>query len=321
MQGLLKKLFKHKDPIPGMDSISPFIDEHLMEVADNIIKAIKPRCQRLNRKVLSKYVLLDTRNLENPESYDNQEGIIKDMGEMEILETDSDTLSMFGMIEKPKCWAELVKHIASSDINDTRWLREIHASIIKVLMGEAYGPIQATLKGMNSGKIWQPHLTAIYRTNYGRIESILIIFVEEVSSGLTAHIPPTSLALITVLRLTYRFRWEILKRYTYTLSVNDINELKDSLDRIETEARSRGLMDKEKVLELFCSDTEAAKRVSLMFDTWARIRNDQRTGELDMAIKQADTEKIKSILISVSKTNQEFLELAIGRMEPLLAAI
>lgn len=105
------------------------------------------------------------------------------------------------------------------------------------------------------------------------------------------------------------------------MSVNDIQELKESLDRIETEARSRGLMDKEKVLELFCSDTEAAKRVNLMFDTWTRIRNDQRTGELDLAIKHENTEKIKSILSNVSKTNQEFLELAIGRMEPLLATL
>lgn len=125
IKGLLKKLFKNKDPIPGMDSISPYIEEHLKEVADNIINAIKPRCQRLNRKFISKYVLLDTRNLKIPKSYDNQEEILRDMSEMEILEIDSDTLSIFGMIEKPTSWGEMVKSIESDEINDMRWLREI----------------------------------------------------------------------------------------------------------------------------------------------------------------------------------------------------
>jgi hypothetical protein len=318
IKGFLRNLFKNKDSIPGMDPISPYIEENLDETTATIINAIKPRCQRLDRKFLDHYVLLSTRNLKSPDMYQTKEAMYKEMYDMEIVDTDHNTLMMFGMIDKPRTWGEMVSGVESDDALKMRWLTEIFASIRKVLKKRSYGPIQATLKGTNSGKLWRPCLTAVDRTGGGQIESILILFVEEISVGLTTHIPPDALALITVLRLTYRFRWEILKRYTNSITEEEIGELKDSLDRIETEARSRGLIDQEKILQLFASDPTAATQIKRMFDTWSRVRNDQRTGELDLAIKERDPEKIKTILKSISTINQEFLELVFKRMEPML---
>jgi hypothetical protein len=321
ISAFLKKVFINSDPIPGMDPINPFIEKKIPDIADNIIFAIKPRSQRLERRELNKYVVLNARKLRNFDTDKELDEWEEELNGAQIIETDRDTLSIFGMIEKPATWGELVKSVVSDKDADKRWVREICASIKKVIKKQSYGPIQATFKGKNAGKLWRPSLNAFDRNNMQQMEAFQIIFLEEVAAGSTSHIPEDALALITVLRLTYRFRWEILKRYTPHLTVEEIPELKVSLDRIETEARSRGLLDKEKILSLFSSDPEDRNRIERMFYVWERMRNDERKGELDLAIKDNDVDKIKSILIEVSKINLEFLELAIQKMSPLMQSL
>ena len=47
------------------------------------------------------------------------------------------------------------------------------------------------------------------------------------------------------------------------------------------------------------------------------MRNEQRTGELDVAIDKKDVERIPDLLAGVIPMNQEFLEMAINRFAEL----
>ena len=50
---------------------------------------------------------------------------------------------------------------------------------------------------------------------------------------------------------------------------------------------------------------------------WRKLRNEQRTGELDIAIEKKELEKIPDLLAGVIPMNQEFLEMAINRFAEL----
>lgn len=50
---------------------------------------------------------------------------------------------------------------------------------------------------------------------------------------------------------------------------------------------------------------------------WRKLRNEQRTGVLDLAIDKKELEKIPDLLAGVIPMNQEFLEMAINRFAEL----
>ena len=85
--------------------------------------------------------------------------------------------------------------------------------------------------------------------------------IEEVTDGITAHIPEGFLVLKTTLRFCEHLQWEIIKRYSENLTVEDIPELKNNLYRIVNEASSRGGTDNNEILRLFSDDPEALEKM------------------------------------------------------------
>jgi hypothetical protein len=75
-----------------------------------------------------------------------------------------------------------------------------------------------------------------------------------------------------------RFRLEVIQRYRKGIDSDQVQELKDSLDRIETEARSRGNVSRENLLACFKGDDKAVNIVKNMFIKWYGYRNDSRNG-------------------------------------------
>jgi hypothetical protein len=146
----------------------------------------------------------------------------------------------------------------------------------------------------------------------------MILFLEEVGVGLTHHIPETVQALISCLRLTFRFRWEVINRYRKTMTVDQVQEFKDCLDRIETESKSRGYINEEMLIRSFDDDPAAGERVKVMFGKWKAYRNDDRNGLLDQAIQNKNVPEIQGILGEIDGLNKEFLAMALERMEALI---
>jgi hypothetical protein len=91
---------------------------------------------------------------------------------------------------------------------------------------------------------------------------------------------------ISISAALFRFRLEVVQRYRKGIDTEQVQELKDSLDRIESEARSRGNVSQEILLEYFKGDDKATKLIEAMFVKWYGYRNDARNGRLDIAIKE-----------------------------------
>ena len=66
---------------------------------------------------------------------------------------------------------------------------------------------------------------------------------------------------------------------------------------------------------------EQANRIGEMYRKWFEIRNPEGKGELDIAIKNKEVDKIPEILARFIPESQEFLELTANRFSELVAEI
>jgi hypothetical protein len=308
--GFLKMVFLKDNPVPGMKALNPDVESKIPSICETIIQAIKPRSQRLTHDRLDRHVSLRVRDPKKLLAW-------QDLNGAELLDVDNVTLSLFGKISKPETWGALIENIAT-EASDKRWVMELSATIQKAASGNSFGPIQATFKGLNSGKLFRPHLHALDRGDDGTIESFSVLFLEEVGGSLTQHIPKELTVLMTFFRLACRFRLEVVQRYRMGIETEQVQELKDSLDRIETEARSRGNVNPEILLACFKDNEKASAVIENMFVKWYGYRNDARNGKLDIAIKEKNIYEIKQILDDFSGMNREFLEIVLAEMEKSL---
>ena len=153
----------------------------------------------------------------------------------------------------------------------------------------------------------------------GTIKFFYITFAEEISAVNTSGMPKGTATLANMLRLAFRFRWEVLEKFSKdALKEDDVERLTNVFRRIEQDAESRGILDENVDMSFFSE--EQAKRVGEMYAYWYMLRNPaDETGELDIALKQKDTQEISAILAKMIPLNQEFLEMAADRFSELVA--
>ena len=310
VQSFLKMVYLDKDPIPGMDPINPHITTDLLEgIAETIANAISPPMPLLKRSHFERYVML---KIENPDQLQCPDAL----NSATILETDDLTLNLFGKRRVPETWGKLVENVVDSEC-ENRWLIELCESIKKAASNTLFKPIQATFENYGRGKNYLPMLYAMDERTDGSIEDFKILFVEEVSARIyNKHIPKSIQALMTSLRLAYRFRWELIERFkNIEITKEHIQQFKDILERIENEGRSRGLLDPSKLCANF--NQEESNEIVDMYKKWWGLRNDRNDGELDKAIENEDGEKIQQLLTIMAGINHRFLNLAAIRLQEL----
>ena len=310
VQSFLKMVYLDKDPIPGMDPINPHITTDLLEgIAETIANAISPPMPLLKRSHFERYVML---KIENPDQLQCPDAL----NSATILETDDLTLNLFGKRRVPETWGKLVENVVDSE-GENRWLIELCESIKKAASNTLFKPIQATFENYGRGKNYLPMLYAMDERTDGSIEDFKILFVEEVSARIyNKHIPKSIQALMTSLRLAYRFRWELIERFNnIEITKEHIQQFKDILERIENEGRSRGLLDPSKLCANF--NQEESNEIVDMYKKWWELRNDRNDGQLDQAMENEDGEKIQQLLPIMAGINRRFLNLAATRLQEL----
>ena len=94
-----------------------------------------------------------------------------------------------------------------------------------------------------------------------------------------------------------------------------IDELQDTLQRIELESLSRGFMDED----MLCANFGQQERVKMktLYERWRELRNYRGNGEFDRALAAGDIDAIQRILSELTKLNVCFLRLATNRLQEL----
>ena len=309
MEKFLRMVYLEESPIPGLPPINRAIEQSIPEHARRIVEAIRAPKRKLHRDVFEPWIEL---RLE-------EAGALKDKAGLDsatIVDANKEALDLFGFRQLKGTFGELRSTIVE-DRGDGRWREELFHVIRKIAQDRVFEPIQAVFQSPD-GKIYRPVALAVDRSGQdGPVQTYHLTFAEEVTASDTAVIPTELSMLGTLLRFTFRFRWEVLERFAKgPLSAEDIERLNINLTRIKVDWESRGAMDELDIPKLF---TKAqAARLEEMTAAWRRLCDNDKTGALDIAIERKDAEKIPKLLAGILPLNQEFLEMAADRFAEMV---
>ena len=310
MEKFLRMVFVEENPVPGLTPINRAIEKRIPELAARIVEAIRAPKRKVHRDLFVPWIELrleEAGQLKGKENLDSAT----------IVNANKEALELFGFSQIQGTFGELRSTIAE-ERGDSRWREELFHVVRKIAEGRIFSPIQAVLQATD-GKIYRPVALAVDRSGQGGpVQTYHLTFAEEVSTPDLADIPASLAMLAALLRFTFRFRWEVLERFSRgPLSAEDIERLDVNLRRITVDWESRGAMDKEQIPALFTS--AQAARLQEMSAAWYKLRSPDRTGELDIAIEQKDGEKVPKLLATILPMNQEFLEMAADRFAEMIS--
>ncbi len=309
VEKFLRMVYLKPNPVPGLGPINAEIESEIPAMARQVVEAIRPARESPLHRLLVPQVTLEIEDASGLNDKDDLDNAV-------IISANDEALNLFDFLETPKTWGLLRSEISESE-GDGRWREELVRVIKRIGQGKQFDPIQAIFRTKDD-KVFRPVASAIDRMGAaGTIRSYEIMFVEEVGVVDDTAMPEGLSTLATVLRLTFRFRWEILKKFgDRELSDDDIERLENALRGIEADAESRGMIDQDSVLSLFSADQ--LESVTTMLGYWGQLRNPvDDSGELDRAIKEKDGTAIAKMLKKISPMNQDFLEIAAERFAML----
>ena len=310
VEKFLQMVFVEEDPIFGMPPVNRGVENRIPELARVIVDAIRVPRSRMNRVVFEPWIRdPPRRRLRIPER-------AKDLDAAAVVSANKEALDLFGLLECKSNFGELRDGIEES-AGDGRWRSELFHVVRKISRGRKFFPIQAVFQA-HTGRMYRPVALAIDRAGpSGPIQTYHITFAEDVSTADTRAMPKKLAALATLLRFTFRFRWEVLEPFTRgPLTKEDVARLDVCLRRIRVDWQSRGSIGQEDITKLFTG--EQGTRVNEMFKLWGRLRNDEGTGDLDIALEQKDGVRIPSVLQPLLAANQDFLEIAADRFSEMI---
>lgn len=309
VEKFLRMALIEDNPISGLPALNKAVEKSISMRATEIVNVIRPPSSGLHREIFEPYVEL---RFENPEDLASE----ADLDVATILSSNQQALDIFDYFEQPDTWGSLHQTI-SGKTDDHRWRKELFHVIRKIGNKRKFFPVQAVFHSTN-GKIYKPVVNAVSRYGKGgSIESFCIIFAEEVGAFDDTETPKYMAVVGYILRFSFRFRWEILEKFTKRpLTVDDIPRIDNALRRIKVDIESRGINDPKALSKAFPEENRA--RIEEMMKKWYAVRNPNGTGTLDIAIENKDPDKAQEILREFIPMNQEFLELASNRLTTLL---
>ena len=233
------------------------------------------------------------------------------------VETNEKTLELFNRKESIIGeWKELEEKARLGE--DQRWLDELAMAMKSVSKGDIPEPMQALFHPVRGTVMYRPILYRVDKLADGSIK-FKVLFCEDVSWQIQ-EAPANQRSLITSLLMATRFRYELLKKYLDHDGELIMREPKDEVCQeicqvilsIEAEASSRGLLDKQSLVEIFES-VEDQQAVSKMLDEWHNIR-----GQLLDDLKEFKCDSTKQQLNKLADMNSQFLLIALQRFQEVL---
>lgn len=276
--------------------------EELDRAASKIVDLISRR--KLNTDYFAKYFFIQIGYIENG----------KIPGDSKII-SNSSTFEMFGLKKGDWVWKDIVSQ--AKKVEDQRWLDELVIAIADASEGQLFTPIQASLKSFKENKRYLPIL---YRVDTLADGSHLakILFNEDVSWHIS-DIPKSLGFLSTALIISVRFRYEVLHKYEgkhiHCRNQREKNKLKreliQSLNNIEMESSSRGLLDENELINVF-NNKDDKLRIKKMYDSWYIIR------KILFSRKKQKEDLIEKQINKLFEINNDFITMGMKRFCELL---
>jgi hypothetical protein len=205
------------------------------------------------------------------------------------------------------------------------WMRSMVEAIQGAVNDRLHVPSDAILNG-EDGRFYRPTLLSIRRyADDNEPESAHIAFHESVT-GPISNCPEDLSALGTVLRMGFRFKWEVLERYRFPNSAKEIQHIRRIVERMEQESHMRGYnrpsqslernLEYNPVFEAFPPELQPTIRE--IGEKWYELRNPEKTGRLDQAFLNEDIALTRKCLNELMELNKKFMTVASRRYAELV---
>ena len=276
-------------------------------IANKIVNAVSPPSEKLITRYLRPCVTLE---VTDPKAMATLDGLKN----ARLDYVQEDVPGLFGKIDTPRTWGELIANQCKDD-DCPAWLTDLGQNIASAMAGNRFEPSLATFATPQGNAMYRANVFGITRSATGEPKSIHILFNESYSAINLSPEHKSIAALAILLRMAFRFRWEILEKYGRgMLKSDDINALHENLDRMQAEARASS-MQPQGMLDLF--DSNEQKKVIIMLAKWNEMRNEEGTGTLDLALRDNDVKRTGELLEELSPINRDFLIMASRRFTEL----
>ncbi len=307
----LRMIFISDNPVYGLSPVNCAIKSEIPGMATEIVNAIRTPI-KLVREIYEPWIELV---IDAPGEMEN----LDQLDQAIVKEANQEALNLFRLLRKKPTWGEFWRNLPETDAGGNRWREDLFRVIHKIGNDHQFYPIQSVFQ-TRVGTMHRPVVCAVDRDGKeGPIKTFHLTFTEDVATVDRSVIPHDLSVLANTLRSTFRFRWEVLEKFSKgAMTEDDVDRLNNALMRIKKDWESRNLGGENEILELFPQEDEQ-KRISEMFSSWYKAKNDDKTGELDIAIENKDTEKISAILKNFLPMNQEFLEIAADKFAKLVS--
>jgi hypothetical protein len=232
------------------------------------------------------------------------------------VEAGVKTLELFGLSKGQWDWKDLEEKARLGE--DKRWLDELAKAMKSASKGELPEPMQALFHPLRGTVMYRPILYRVDKLADGSIK-FKILFCEDVSWQVQ-DAPAKQRSLLTSLVMATRFRYEVIKKnldHDGKLMMRKpedeiCQEIRQVILSIEAEAASRGLLNKQNLVENFGS-VENQQAVSKILDEWNGMR-----GQLFEDLKEIKCDSMELHLNKLGEMNDQFLLLAVQRFHQLL---
>jgi hypothetical protein len=306
---LFRGLFQEPNCLPGWPPLNRELDESTLRgAARQVSELFSAPSREVPLTPWVRMTIPDSVQLTDP----------TDLARLPI-ETDQRTADYFGRASPPTLWGELVGSLDERGRNG--WLAELTPVLAKARDNRRIRPIAGTFESDVSGRVLRPVVQSIDAS--GPDARFTILFVEDFATAPDYGLPRQTLALLTAVRMNNRIRWEVVERFrNVTWDESLVAECQNVFSRIEREIGYFGQWD----VDLLCRNFSeaAAQDVRRMVNRWCELRaagisgREHLSGELDVAFKEGDADRISSLFSEMAELNQRFLSMANPSLEALL---
>src|SRR3954451_14259470 len=167
----------------------------------------------------------------------------------------------------------------------------------------------------DGSRFFRPVMRKVEEDGGGVVHRIELVFGEHLSG--TVGNPDELQLMEAALRLSARFRAELLDRFRTAASPQDVLSAQRVLERIGRESYDEGFRDRDLMLQLF--EGEERQQVNEMYDNWEKFRNLRGDGRLDQAFAKRDPTQLRTCVREIREMTRAFMISATRRYAEMVA--
>jgi hypothetical protein len=251
-----------------------------------------------------------------------------------VLKGDAAVLTrLFGIGGSEIAWSEIVQADPNRSQQEafffSKWLKETKQIILAARKNRFVAPQTVLVRGSARARF----LLYVARTEGNGCYRCEFLVIDEVG-GPALGLTQQQLALLTSVRLGFRFRYEFIKRFTIpTIGLSDeqrrtwIRDIPPVIDGLMAESDARGNITLEDLQRAFENDEAGADRIGTIVGYWESLRENLYAGlglspdakpVSDQGLLGANLEKYRLAFEALQLINVEFLSRCCARVSGLM---